>query len=43
MKNSTWILILLVVALAVVPLFLSRGAEFEGADVLAESAIGDIP
>ena len=42
MKNSTWILILLVVALAVVPLFLSRGAEFEGADVLAESAIGDI-
>lgn len=40
--KKTWILILLVIALAVVPLFLSSGAEFGGADGEAEAAITEI-
>ncbi len=42
MKNSNWILILLVITLAVVPLFLANGAEFGGADGEAEAAITEI-
>ena len=42
MKNNTWLLILIVIVLAIVPLFLSRGAEFGGADDEAETAITDI-
>ncbi len=40
--NKTWILILLVIALAVVPLFLAGGAEFGGADDQAETVIAEI-
>lgn len=40
--KKTWILILLVIALAVIPLFLSQGAEFSGADDQAEGAISEI-
>lgn len=36
------LLILLVIALAVVPLFLAKGAEFGGSDDQAEAAIGEI-
>ena len=42
MKNLNWILILLVIALAIAPLFLASGAEFEGADGEAEVAITEI-
>ncbi len=43
MKKSTVILLLvLVLALAIVPLFLQRGAEFGGADGEAEEVIGEI-
>ena len=41
MKN--WILIMLVIVLAVVPLFLAKGAEFGGADAQAEAAISKNP
>lgn len=41
-KNSNWILILLVIALAVMPLFLVSSAEFGGADGEAEAAITEI-
>jgi cobalt/nickel transport protein len=40
--KKKWILILLVIALAVVPLFLANGAEFSGADDQAETAITEI-
>lgn len=40
--KKTWILILLVITLAVVPLFLAHGAEFSGSDDQAESAITEI-
>ncbi len=36
------ILILMVVALAIVPLIMVKDAEFEGADAIAEEAIGEI-
>ena len=36
------LLILLVIALAVIPLFWNRGAKFEGADDQAEKAIGEV-
>jgi cobalt/nickel transport protein len=36
------ILIAIVIALAVLPLFIARDAEFGGADGLAEEAIGEI-
>lgn len=42
MKTSNWILIILVIILAVVPLFLASGAEFGGADGEAEVAITEI-
>ena len=42
MKNTTWLLILVVIVLAVAPLFLARGAEFSGADGEAETAILEI-
>ncbi len=41
MKNS-WVLILLVIILAIVPLVLANGAEFGGADGQAEAAITEI-
>ena len=40
MKN--FILIILVIVLAVVPLFLAKGAEFSGADAKAEITISEI-
>jgi cobalt/nickel transport protein len=40
--NKSWVLIILVIVLAVVPLFMSQGAEFGGADGEAESAITEI-
>lgn len=42
MKNNTWLLVLIVIVLALLPIFLTRGAEFEGADVIAENTIGEI-
>lgn len=42
MKRTDWILVLLVVVLAAAPLFLARGAEFNGADAEAESAVTEI-
>lgn len=39
---SNWLLILAVIALAVTPLILIRGAEFAGADGQAEEVIGEI-
>jgi cobalt/nickel transport protein len=39
---SNWLLILAVIALAVTPLILIRGAEFAGADSQAEAAIGEV-
>lgn len=42
MKNVNWLLILAVIVLAVVPLFISQGAEFGGADGEAETAITEI-
>ncbi|MEA4813052.1 MAG: energy-coupling factor ABC transporter substrate-binding protein [Anaerolineaceae bacterium] len=42
MKKYTWILILLVIVLAILPLFLIKGAEFGGADGQAEAAITEI-
>lgn len=42
MKASTLILILLVILLAVFPLFLLRDAEFPGADTQAEAAVTEI-
>lgn len=42
MKTSTWILILLVILLAILPLFLVEDAEFGGADGEAEVAITEI-
>jgi cobalt/nickel transport protein len=42
MKTNTWILIVLVILLSVVPLFLAKGAEFGGADGEAEAAITEI-
>lgn len=42
MKSSTWILILLVILLAILPLFLVKDAEFGGADGEAEVAITEI-
>lgn len=41
MKNS-WILIVLVIILAVVPLFIVQNSEFGGADGEAEGAITEI-
>lgn len=41
MKKS-WILILLVIVLAIVPLIMANGAEFGGADGQAEAAITEI-
>ena len=40
MKN--WLLILLVLILAIAPLFIATGSEFGGADGEAETAITDI-
>ena len=40
--KKTWILIALVILLAVIPLFLTQGAEFGGADGEAEVAISEI-
>ena len=43
MKNlTTWLLIIVVILLAVVPLFLAQGSEFGGADGEAETAITEI-
>lgn len=42
MKTSTWILILLVILLAILPLFLVRDAEFGDADGEAAIAITEI-
>lgn len=43
MKTQTVLaMVLVVVALAVVPLFLHPGSEFGGADGEAESAIGEV-
>ena len=42
MKKNTWVLIILVIALAIIPLFLAKGAEFVGADGEAEAAITEI-
>lgn len=42
MKNNTWLLVLIVIVLAIVPLFLANGAEFGGADGEAEAAITEI-
>ncbi len=42
MKRTDWILILLVTVLTVAPLFLARGAAFNGADAEAESAVTEI-
>ncbi|NLM36230.1 MAG: energy-coupling factor ABC transporter substrate-binding protein [Clostridiales bacterium] len=36
------ILILLVILLAIIPLYIAKGSEFEGADVVAQEAIRDI-
>lgn len=41
-KHINLILIILVIALAVIPLFLSQGAEFSGADDKASEAISQI-
>lgn len=41
-KYINTILILLVVALAVIPLIIAKNAEFEGADAIAEEAISEI-
>ncbi len=41
MKKS-WILILLVIVLAIVPMIMANGAEFGGADGQAEAAITEI-
>jgi cobalt/nickel transport protein len=42
MKKNSWLLIILVIALAIIPLFLAKGAEFEGADGQAEEVIVEI-
>jgi cobalt/nickel transport protein len=42
MKQNTLILILIVIALAIVPLFLNPNSEFGGADGQAEGAILEI-
>lgn len=42
MRVRNLLLILLVVLLAALPLWLQRGAEFGGADGLAEEAIGEL-
>lgn len=41
-KATIWILLVLVIALAIVPLFLHPGSEFGGADGMAEEAITEI-
>ena len=40
--SQNLILIAIVIALAILPLFIARDAEFGGADGLAEEAIGEI-
>lgn len=42
MKNYSWLLIILVIALAIIPLFLAGEAEFGGADGQAEEVITEI-
>ncbi len=42
MKNNSWLLIILVIALAIIPLFLAGEAEFGGADGEAEEVITEI-
>ena len=41
-KATLWILLVLVVGLAIVPLFLHPGSEFGGADGMAEQAITEV-
>lgn len=41
-KSTAWLLVLALVLLTIVPLYLARGSEFEGADVVAENAITDV-
>ncbi len=42
MKSKEWILIIIIILLAVVPLFVAKGAEFGGSDDQAETAITEI-
>ncbi|MDW8293197.1 MAG: energy-coupling factor ABC transporter substrate-binding protein [Anaerolineae bacterium] len=42
MKKTDWVLVLLVVVLALAPLYIARGAEFNGADAEAEQAVTEI-
>lgn len=44
-KSNLWInagLLILVILLALVPLYIARGSEFEGADTKAQEAISEI-
>lgn len=42
MKIPSWVLVLLVVALMIIPLVIASGAQFGGADGEAETAITEI-
>ena len=41
-SKTNWLLLLLTVAIAIIPLIINSGAEYGGADVEAESAITEI-
>lgn len=41
-KGTTWLLLVLVIVLAIIPLFLHPESEFGGADGLAEETIAEI-